>query len=264
MSEYFREDKLQVWACGGGTQSVAVAALIVQGRLPKPHFSVIADTGFEVSSTWDYMDRVLVPKLRRVGVELIRISKAEFSYEHDGLFNKKGSSLIPAFTDFSGEKGKHSAFCNRWWKQDVMLNYFRRVHQLKRADMVKWIGFSMDEARRAMRMQAGEEFAQGLIRFPLIYDVPMSRSGCVDLVVREMGWPQPPRSRCWLCPNQQDEEWASLTRKEFQQACRMDEGMRRRDPNLFLHESLQPLRRVRLNVKREAGERSCDSGVCFL
>lgn len=28
----------QVWMCGGGTQSVAIAALIVQGKLPKPDF----------------------------------------------------------------------------------------------------------------------------------------------------------------------------------------------------------------------------------
>ena len=28
----------QVWSCGGGVQSAAIAALIVQGRLPKPTF----------------------------------------------------------------------------------------------------------------------------------------------------------------------------------------------------------------------------------
>jgi hypothetical protein len=43
---------IEVFSSGGGTQSAAIAALIVQGRLPKPDFVVIADTDYECSSTW--------------------------------------------------------------------------------------------------------------------------------------------------------------------------------------------------------------------
>lgn len=256
------ENKLEVWACGGGTQSVAIAALIVQGLLPKPDFSVIADTGFECQTTWDYMDAVLVPNLRAVGVELIRITKEEFAYTHEGVFNKNGNCLLPAFTDFSGSLGKHSAFCNRWWKQDVMLNFFRRTHGLTRSDMVKWIGFSIDEATRALRMQSGEEFQKGLIRFPLIYDVPMRRHNCVTLV-ENMAWPKPPRSRCFICPNQDADEWVSLTAAEFEAACVLDESLRQRDPHLFLHSSGQPLRQVNFKQQQTFFERPCDSGLCF-
>ena len=34
-----------IWNYGGGAQSCAIAVLILQGRLPKPDFAVIADTG---------------------------------------------------------------------------------------------------------------------------------------------------------------------------------------------------------------------------
>ena len=129
--------------------------------------------------------------------------------------------------------------------------------------MVKWIGFSLDEAARVLRMQAGEEFQKGLIRFPLVDDVPMRRQGAIDLVVDVMGWPKPPRSRCWLCPNQADEEWMELPAEEFAKAVTVDRQLRERDPHLFLHESLKPLDEVVFGEQRDFS-RACDSGVCFL
>ena len=44
-----------VWSYGGGTQTAAIAVLILQGRLPKPDIAVMADTGREIASTWDYL-----------------------------------------------------------------------------------------------------------------------------------------------------------------------------------------------------------------
>jgi hypothetical protein len=44
-----------VWSYGGGKQSVAIAALIVQGKLPKPDLIVMADTdanGHLLGATW--------------------------------------------------------------------------------------------------------------------------------------------------------------------------------------------------------------------
>jgi len=41
----------EVFSTGGGTQSTAIAGLIVQGLLPKPEICVIADTGREMPTT---------------------------------------------------------------------------------------------------------------------------------------------------------------------------------------------------------------------
>ena len=99
----------EIFSNGGGTQSAAITALIVQGRLPKPDLVVICDTGREKSSTWDYLDAVIRPALRGVGLEVIRIKHSEWSnpspsgehYSHNG-----NTLLIPAFTTQSGEVGK--------------------------------------------------------------------------------------------------------------------------------------------------------------
>ena len=159
----------EVWQCGGGTQSVAIAVLICQGKLPKPDHSIIADTGYERASTWAYMDATLAPRLAEIGVTLVRARASEYAYAHDGLFNKKGTLLVPAYTTQNEETegtGKMSNFCTTYWKRDVCDNYLRREHGIGKNQNVKWIGFSIDEMRRATRMMAS-----GLSRGP--YSLPL-------------------------------------------------------------------------------------------
>ena len=62
--------RTQIWNNGGGTQSAAIAALLVTGILPKPDLAVIADTGRERSSTWDYLNAYVSPALASVGVPM--------------------------------------------------------------------------------------------------------------------------------------------------------------------------------------------------
>ena len=251
----------QVWNCGGGTQSVAIGVLIIQGRLPKPDLSVIADTGRECNSTWEYLNSFLNPALSKVGLEVVRVGQ-EFAYSHDGLFSNNDETLIPAFTTESGDVGKLRNFCNRWWKQDVIDNWLSRVHGITESKRVKWIGFSLDEAVRASRMIGGKEFKSGRIRIPLVFEVPMRRYQCVELV-EAFGLPTPPRSRCWLCPNQSDAEWKALPKDEFQAAVLAEREIRARDPQAWFHRSCQPLDQVNFNAQQELTV-PCDSGNCFL
>jgi len=46
-------NKPGVWSYGGGTQSIAIALLVVMVKLPKPDLIVTADTSFEASETWE-------------------------------------------------------------------------------------------------------------------------------------------------------------------------------------------------------------------
>lgn len=258
--------KLEVWAYGGGTQSVGIAALIVQGKLPVPDWTVIADTEYERSSTWQYMNDVTVPAMEKVGVKIHRLLKSDYCYDHAGVFNSKGTPLIPAFTNQTvGNVGKLSGFCNRWWKQDVMLNFFRREHKLARSSMRKWIGYSLDESIRAIRMMDGDEWKSGLLRFPLIHDHPMKRRDTIAMV-EAMGWPTPPRSACWMCPNQSDAEWRDLKQNypdEFRKAVELEKDMQKQDPHLWLHDSCVPLDTVNFERPDDLFYRACDSGACF-
>lgn len=259
--------KIQVFSSGGGTQSCCIAALIVQGKLPKPDYCVIADTGYENHRTWEYQDSVIVPALKSVMVEVFRVKASEWASPRAslGAFAASGQLIIPAFTDMSGCVSKLSAYCSGAWKQEVVDRWLSNVCGIKRGKYVKWIGFSRDEVRRIFRMAKGEEYKKGLIRFPLVNDCLTTRYEAIK-IVEDMGWPTPPRSRCWMCPNQSDHEWREIRNDHemWQKACEFEDAFRLRDPHAFCHKSGIPLREVDFTEEDDLFVGKCESGGCFL
>ena len=262
-----RSPSISVFSTGGGTQSTAIAALIVQGKLPKPDYCIISDTGRENPKTWQYLNAVVAPALERIGLTVHRACKAKYGQRgYQEVFGNNGTLVIPAYTNASGEIGKLSAFCSDKWKKVVTNNFMSREHGLTRSKYCKWIGYSLDETKRVLKMQKGYEWRTGLLRFPLVHDVPMRRHECVK-IVKAIGWPPPPRSRCWMCPHQSDAEWAEIKNdypELFEQACNLDETMRQRDPNAYLHSTIKPLRDANLTAPDDLFSGGCPSGECFL
>ena len=119
----------------------------------------------------------------------------------------------------------------------------------------------MDEARRVIRMKSGKDYNDGRIRFPLVDDFMMRRHQSVQLV-KDFGWPEPPRSNCWCCPNQNDNEWSGLTAEELKMAIKLENELREKDPDVFLHKSRKPLSEVVFT--KNSDPHDCDSGECFL
>lgn len=178
----------EIFSSGGGTQSSAITALIIQGKLPRPDVIVIADTGWERSTTWEYLDNVIRPALKEIGLEVHRCKG-----DNNQTFSQNGNTvLMPGFTNQSGTVGKLSGFCNAYWKRDVTRSFCRKELGIRTAHQRKWIGFSLDETKRALKMMNSPEYKRGLIKFPLIHDIPTRRQQAIQ-IVRNMGWPEPPR-----------------------------------------------------------------------
>lgn len=251
-------------------QSAVIAAYIITGKLPKPDFAVIADTGFEKATTWEYQEKYVAPGLASVGVELIRVMPDQWQSipEHgkEWLSHNGNTVLLPVFTNQSGSTGKLGAFCSARWKVEAIDRYLSNVHGITRSNYVKWIGFSLDESPRAARMMRGEEWEKGLIRFPLIQDIPFRRRQCAAAVA-VIGWPTPPRSNCYFCPNQSDQEWLSVktdSPEEFQKAVELEREIRKLDPFAWFHGSCVPLDQVDFSAPEGLFSRACDSGACFV
>jgi hypothetical protein len=247
--------RTQLWASGGGVQSAAVAALIVLGKL-RPDLAVIVDTEREQSTTWEYMDAVITPALQSVGVTLHRISKSTYA-KVDLYGGKDGDTLLmPVFTDQSGETGKLPGYCSTEWKRRVVQRW-ANAQGVEQCDM--WLGISVDEMHRATRTKG-----KWTSTYPLI-DYAMNRGDCVALVKR-MGWPDPPRSSCWNCPNHTAEEWRDIRSRpaEWQKAVQFDRQIRERDPHAFLHHDAVPLDQADLDDRNGALFSHCDSGLCFV
>jgi hypothetical protein len=254
----------EILSFGGGTQSAAIAALIIQGKLPKPDAIIIADTGYEKSTTWQYLEAVIRPALKSIGLEVHCVTQ---EWANAGLVSKNGKSvLMPLFTAQSDTVGKLTGYCSSEWKVRPMDRYLRKVLGIKKSEQKKWIGFSLDESRRAIRMMATDDWEKGRIRFPLIHDVPLRRHQAIR-EVEKMGWPTPPRSACYFCPNMSDDEWRDISPEELKLASKFEQQMQETDPFVFLHKSGKPILEVDFSKpddQPELFERACSSGVCFV
>jgi len=239
--------RAQVWSNGGGTQSAAIAALICRREL-RPDISVIVDTEREVSQTWKYLDEVIIPALSKVGVTMHRVPKSRYATV-DLYGGADGDTLlIPAFTSKTGKQGKLPGYCSNEWKLRTVQRFCIEMFP-DATGFDLWLGISRDESHR-MRMGYSGKWQY---KHPLIENGRlMSRQDCRALV-RSMGWPDPPRSRCWMCPNQSPAEWADLDQNWPDDAAQSHEFERRiqeRDPSVYLRDA-----------KGDGGD--CMSGFCF-
>ena len=251
-----KRDATEIWSSGGGVQSTAIAALICQNEIPPPDLAVIVDTERELSTTWAYLDKWVMPELKKHGVVLYRVKKSR--YATVDLNSPKGDILIPAFTTESGEIGKLPTYCSTEWKQRVMRRW--AVEQgVKQANV--WIGFSTDELRRVKQVTG--KWQQS---YPLI-SRGLSRNDCMALVER-MGWPSPPRSSCWMCPNKSHEEWRWQQQHapaDFNLAVDFEKQIQAQDEDLWLTDVGKPIGGI--DFSDDHGDLftgRCDSGMCFV
>lgn len=249
-------ENVQVWSCGGGTQSGAIAVLIAQGKLPKPDIAFMTNTGRERSSTWPFVEDFIRPQLSKVGLELRIVQATNFG--NIDIFSGD-TILLPGFTILGGQVGKLSPFCSGKWKRDIAMRYFRSIGI---ESCVNWIGISMDEPQRIRA--ARTKWCQ--LRYPLIFDIPTTRPRCVEMI-RSEGWEgHIPHSACFMCPNLGDPEWIDMKLnwpKDFTHACELEAEVRIRDPHFFLHPACIPLGEVDFFAQNTMfSDRGCTHG-CF-
>jgi hypothetical protein len=240
---------------GGGKQTVAIITLILEGKLPKPDLIVMADTSYEVTTTFEYLNQVVQPALKEIGLQ-VEIAGHDLA-KHD--LYKSGKLLLPAFTRQNGTVGKLPTFCSDEWKQRVIRRWLREKGV---NDTDVWLGISLDEAERMK--PSGLNWYRHI--YPLIEILPMHRSQCVNQIL-SYGWKVPHKSRCKFCPNQSPLAWKQLKDLEngdFDLALALDAEIRTKDPNVYLHPSGLPLGKGVEQTERQSDMfDGCDSGYCL-
>jgi hypothetical protein len=259
--EPLTEERAIVWSYGGGVQSAAIAVLVVQGKLPRPERIVMADTGREATATWKWLDEIIQPYLGTVG---LRVEIAPHSLASVDLYAESGDNrpLIPAYNDTGG---RIPNFCSVEWKRRVVNRWMREQGYGPQRPVREWLGISTDEVHRARPSDLGWiEF-----HWPLLFDVPMRRSECVQLV-RDAGVGTPPRSSCWMCPFRSNEEWSSLRDRgdgDWVLAVALDREIRDKgngNGSLYLHRTCVALDDdgLALGVERQGAFDFCEEGRC--
>lgn len=255
-----RTERVQLWSCGGGRQSAGIAALVLQGRLPKPDHVCMVALEWERRETFRYVNAHVRPAMKSLGIPFTYAPRKKYAAVGFWSGEDGQSTVLPVYTNQSGEPGKLPEYCSGEWKREVMTRWAAEQPGWKARGVDNWVGISYEERHR--RRAARKKWIRPV--YPLLDMLPrmVSVSGCLA-AVEAVGWPEPPRSRCHHCPNQTDAEWAELTPEEWEAACRTDEEVRRVDPHAYLHKQLIPLRMVKLNPEPGHYSGGCSAGMCY-
>lgn len=245
---------IQLMSYGGGTNTAAMCVLVAEGKLPRPDYIMMADTGREASPTWDYLNEVMQPYLLQQGLSVMI---APHSLSKVDLYSGNGDVLMPFFT----VDGALPTFCSIEWKERVVAREARR-QEIESCDL--WMGFTIDEIGR---VKPGPRKWMRRV-FPLV-DGMYTRADCYSIVAKA-GLPQPPKSACYMCPHRSNAEWRYLRDEypdDFQQAIKLESEVRAtKDAGLYLHPDRVELALADLDKpdRRENRDMQCGLGMCFV
>ncbi len=244
---------LRVLSLGAGVQSTGMYLMALDGLFPvKPDVAIIADTQQE--PPWVYEN---IWRLAREGGSEIPIVVATAGDMGDACAppdNGKRYASVPFWV--AGDDGRAAPGrrqCTGDYKIDAVVKAIRtrlglapRQRAAGKFSVEQWIGISLDEASRAK--PARQKWIQN--RWPLLYDVPVSRQGITDWL-SDRGWPTVGKSACIQCPWRGAAEYADWRENHpglFEEACRWDERIRdgRKSRGIerpqYILRTLQPLR----------------------
>jgi hypothetical protein len=246
-----------VFNYGGGRQTVAMCVMIAKGVLPKPDVIVIADTGRENPSTWEYLETYMRPLMREHDLE-IQIASHKLSTVD--LNGKNGDLLIPVYTS----TGKLQTYCSNEWKRRVVERHLR-AQGITGGN--KWLGLAFDETKRWKRHH-GIKNGKWTTICPLV-DLMINTAACLE-IIKAAVYPEPHHSSCWMCPHKRNAEWRHIRDHypdKWLQAIKLDEEVRMadREKAVWLHHTRVPLAQADIDTDESAKvAQQCSLGVCFV
>lgn len=276
-------DRFNVLSSGGGTQSNAIICLIHAGVLPKPDVIVMSDTEREASNVFTFQRKHIAPLCAEMGVEYHIIPKSKYA-TYDLVASDPDVPLPGYFTEMNGRQangecsGKQPAFCSDKWKTDVIHRFLNETYgelNLTRRGVDMWMGISIEEAARRMRLTSGKWQR----RYPLI-EMMMTKQMAIQCV-EDYGLPTPPPSLCWMCPNRDDDLWLYMKEhvpEDFEKACAHEKEIQKTWPHLWLTKYGVPLAEAPLKpsggnnsqmdliqfMETGSSGRMCANGNCFV
>lgn len=271
-------------AMGGGWQSSALFHMSCDGVLPRITAAIFADTQNEMPETYDYLS-YLEERGKQAGIPLIRVTAGNL---REDVYAKAGRGMQPSLPvrvrDLEGKLQRVNSYtCSYDYKRRPVEREVKRLcgppGAWKRATVVQWIGYSLDEMSR-MKPETGCRCGHkrahttskrtGLDRghilhgpchecacpgwdpwrtndWPLITRLQMTRRDCGKWITSH-GYPLPERSACFHCPNRGNSHWRDLRDTKPQlwaQTVELDEfgrrGYNKLNGNAYLHQSGVPI-----------------------
>lgn len=262
---------------GAGVQSTALYLMSLRQDEPEsvPVFdcAIFADTQEEPTAVYEHLQW-----LKSLGgPPIIEATAGKLGDDLTRGVNSTGQRFasIPAFTSVvEGEPGGLTRRqCTNEYKVDVVDKVIRRQilgieprHRVP-ADVrvIQYMGLSFDEPRRVIRVKdrfASIKWAE--VCFPL-FDLEMTRRGCVAYLEITVPDKVVPRSACVFCPYHRNDEWRRIRDHDpegWKRACEVDDAIRHHnalcgrgmEQKLYVHRSCVPLRDAPIDTPESRGE----------
>ena len=252
-------NRKRVLALGCGVQSSAMALMMSRGEIEPPDIAIFADTGVEPPAVYRYLFFLK----KELNFPIITVSAGNI--EQDFLLRlagKKRRCASPPFmvrNEQTGKKARLRRQCTKEYKLTPMLRKIR--DWAGRAPVEQVIGISLDEARR-MRPAAYRWLKNS---YPLV-EAGISRAGCLEWM-KEHGYPEPPRSACYMCPYMSDTRIRTMRDHEpelYRRLVWFDGEIRRLQKEklnraeitgtLYIHRSCRPIDTIDLSTDIDRGQ----------
>jgi len=266
-ANYPTDCDIRVVSLGAGVQSTTVALMAYHGLIPgpMPDAAVFADTGWEPSQVYRHLEW-----LESVIGGVIPVHRASNGNIRDNLVSGRFGHIPSFHRRRDGSVGRGTRQCTSNYKLKPIgwkIRELRGKHtynKMRPGEAEILLGITTDEA---MRMKPAQRQWQ-VHRWPLI-ELGMSRRDCLAWM-RDMGYPEPPKSSCIGCPFHNNAFWRMLRDnypEEWADAWEADRLIRRggsQSKEQYLHRSLQPLEEAPIDEDDRGGSEfgeECE-GMC--
>ena len=245
---------------GGGVQSTAMILMSLDGVLDRPDMVVFSDTGSEMPSTYNTVDRI---------EEICNSQDLDF-------YRVKADtpSIKKPLHEWYLERGTLPMVGVRWCTDKFKVQPIRKFVQgfvdksKPKPWMNAWLGITSDEARRA----TGESYVKyQVISYPIL---EYSRTDCEKYIQENYPELEVSKSGCFCCPYSHKTAWMNLRKNHkdlFDKCLEMEDKARKGGVKrgLWGEKSIQAFNYthtlVDFGVEIEEAERSCDpAGSCFI
>jgi len=248
---------MRVISLGAGVQSSVMALMAAKGEIEQmPAAAIFADTQAEPDDVYthlDWLEKQLPFPVYRVTAGSLHEAVVTGVQADGHFFNP-----VPFYIK-DGGIGRRQ--CTSIYKIEPVRKKIRDLLGVQKGERVKsgdiveqWIGISTDEIVRAK--DARDKWCNN--RWPLI-EKDMKRQDCLNWFYKNYPNRNLPRSACYFCPYQRNDEFRRLRDEDsssWRKAIEVDEAIRNANEGKqqFIHRSCKPLSEVDLSTAEERGQ----------
>ena len=269
-----KKPDLRILSLGAGVQSSTLLMKIYNNEIAPVDAAIFADTGNEPQEVYEWFEFLKEKVSDKIPIIMVNNDRNTGNIAEDILSPSGFFASIPVYTKHkeTGKLGMTLRTCTDRYKIrpiNAKVRELLDVNNLRGKVVEIVMGISSDEIQRAK--YPPNKWAVNC--YPLVEN-NISRHDCLHYF-ESLGFPQPPRSACVICPYHSNKEWKRIKTKypeEFAYAIHFDNELRsdktksqfvnKLDSELFLYKGKIPLRDATFDEDNEKFQGSLFDDEC--